>query len=129
MASWTNLLLIAGGGAVGSVARYLITLAASGVPGGSTVLGTSLANLLGCAGIAAVMEISLTGEAISPQLSLALRVGLFGGLTTFSTFAAESVGLAGSGRNLALALYLTTNLVGGFATFWGVSALVRGWGG
>jgi|SRR6056297_688784 len=128
MASWTNLLLVAGGGAVGSVARYLITLAASAVPGGSTILGTSLANLIGCAGIAAVMELSLIDGAISPRLSLALRVGLFGGLTTFSTFAAESVGLAGSGRHLPLALYLTANLAGGFAAFWGVSVLLRGWG-
>ncbi len=128
MASWTNLLLVATGGAVGSVARYLITLAAFAVPGGSTILGTSLANLIGCAGIAAVMEISLIEGALSSRLSLALRVGLFGGLTTFSTFAAESVGLAGGGRNLVLVLYLTANLVGGFATFWGVSALIRGWG-
>ena len=128
MASWTNLLLVAGGGAIGSIARYLITLAATAVPGGSTILGTSLANLIGCAGIAAVMEFSLMDGAISPRLSLALRVGLFGGLTTFSTFAAESVGLVGSGRNLSLAFYLTANLVGGFAAFWGVSALVRGWG-
>ncbi len=127
MTNWWNLLLVACGGAAGSVLRYLLALAAVAVPGGSTLWGTTAANLIGCAGIAAVMEYGLVEGAISPRMSLALRVGFLGGLTTFSTFAAESMTLVGTGRGLAAASYVTANLIGGCAAFWGVSSLVRGW--
>lgn len=127
MTTWLNLLLVAVGGAVGSVLRYLLMLAAISIPGGSTPWGTLAANLIGCAGIAAVMEYGLVEGGISPRLSLAVRVGLLGGLTTFSTFAAESMTLLGTGRGFSAAVYMIANIVGGLAIFWGMSSLVRGW--
>ena len=61
-------------------------------------LGTLAANLIGgyCVGIAvAVFESSAT---VAPEWRLFVITGLLGGLTTFSTFSAESVQLLGAGR-------------------------------
>lgn len=106
-----NLLTVAIGGALGSVARYLITLTATIVPGGSSACGTTIANVVGCAAIGALGEFCLHSEALPWRLVLAIRVGFLGGLTTFSTFAAESVAFASAGRAAAATTYLFANLV------------------
>lgn len=127
MTQWLDLTLVAIGGAVGAVSRYLITMIAVAVPGGATPWGTTAANLLGCAGLAAAMEYSLIEGGLSPRASLAIRVGFLGSLTTFSTFAAEAITLGEAGRGVLSAIYLTANMAGGFAAFWFVSSLIRGW--
>ncbi len=127
MATWLNLASIAIGGALGSVSRYLITVAAAAVPGGSSMLGTTLANVIGCAAIGALGEYSLLEDAISERTSLAMRVGYLGGLTTFSTFAVESSALAGSGRVGGAMFYVAANLLVGWTALLASAALVRGW--
>ncbi len=97
MTTWLNFTMVAAGGAVGSLARYLITLGSASLPGGSTMLGTTLSNLIGCAAIGAFSEYVIAVEHLSAPSQLAVRVGLLGGLTTFSTFAYESVGAGGIG--------------------------------
>ena len=119
--------MVAVGGAAGAVLRYLLTAAAVAIPGGSTLWGTSVSNLLGCAAIGAVMEYSLVEGAISPRLAMAIRVGFIGSLTTFSTLTAESLGLAQSGRMLAAGVYVGINLIVGWVLLWGAAALVKGW--
>lgn len=100
----TKLLLIAGGGAAGSVLRYLVAgwgqrLAAGVLPGFPTFpLGTLLVNVAGCLGIGLLGGL-LSGPALlREEYRLALLVGLFGGFTTFSTFGWETLGLAGDGE-------------------------------
>jgi CrcB protein len=127
MTTWFNLAAIAVGGALGSVCRYLITVAAAAIPGGSSMLGTTLANVIGCAAIGALGEYSLVDDALSERAKLAIRVGYLGGLTTFSTFAAESTAMAGTDRWGAAMLYVAANLVLGWTVLLGTAALVRGW--
>jgi CrcB protein len=127
MSTWINLVAVALGGAIGSVSRYLITRLADAIPGGSTMLGTTLANVLGCAAIGALGEYSLVDGAISERAKLAIRVGLLGGLTTFSTFAAESTSLAASDRWGGAGLYVASNLFIGWAALLAGAALVKGW--
>ena len=81
MTTWLNLLAV--GGALGSVARYLITLASAAIPGGSPMVGTTIANVIGCAAIGAFSEYVVLTEHLSERTQLAVRVGLLGGLTTF----------------------------------------------
>lgn len=126
MTSWFNLLAVAGGGAIGSVARYLIAIAAAALPGGSTMLGTTIANVLGCAALGAFLQYSLTDGVASERLRLAIQVGFLGGLTTFSTFAAESTGLVIGGRWSLAGLYVGANLILGWAALVIAGGLVKG---
>lgn len=127
MSNWLNLGAIAAGGAFGAVLRYLITLCAVVTPGGSTMWGTTIANVLGCAAIGALSEYSLVEEAMSDRAKLAIRVGFLGSLTTFSTFAAESAALAGTGRWAGSGIYVGANMLLGWAALLLAAALVKGW--
>lgn len=127
MTTWFNLLFVAAGGAVGSVARYLITAGAASLPGGSTPLGTTIANLLGCAAIGALAQYTTLVQHVNPRLILAVQVGFLGSLTTFSTFALDSTAMAASGKWGIGGIYVLTNLVLGWAVLGAASAVVKGW--
>lgn len=127
MTTWLNLTTVAIGGAIGSVARYLITAGSVAIPGGSSMLGTTIANVLGCAAFGAFAQYTISEGMVSERTRLAIQVGFLGGLTTFSTFAAESAELAGSGRLPASGVYVTANLLVGWLGWLSASALVKGW--
>ncbi len=115
---------VALGGAVGSVLRYLVALAATATLGVGAV-GTLIVNVLGCFLIGGLSEAALLGTDMPARLQLALRVGLLGGLTTFSSFGYESVDFASkSGWPTAIA-YLGANLVFGIAAVCGGMAALR----
>lgn len=82
-------LLVALGGAVGSVARYGMGLAAVRLFGAAFPWGTLIVNVLGSLAIGVLA--ARTAEADSARLLLG--VGLLGGFTTFSAFSLETVRL------------------------------------
>lgn len=128
MTSWLNVAAVAAGGAVGAVGRYLITMVALAAPGGTTLWGTTAANLVGCGLLGGLAEYSLLdGGWHLSRWWLACRVGFLGSLTTFSTFAAESAVAAGEARWAVAVLYVAVNLLGGWALLIGSAAAVRGW--
>jgi CrcB protein len=127
MTTWLNLLAVATGGAVGSVCRYLITVASIAIPGGSTLIGTTVVNLIGCAAIGGFAEVILVNNSVSERTQLLIRVGFLGGLTTFSTFAGESAALADEGRWIACGLYVAGNMLLGWTALVLTAMLVKGW--
>ena len=127
MSSCFNLAAIAFAGALGSLSRYGLTLAASAVPGGSTLWGTTIANVLGCALLGVLTALGEAEMVSQGRLMLALRVGFLGSLTTFSTFAAESSTLAQEGRWGASSAYVLANLVIGWLVLMIASGVVKGW--
>ncbi len=127
MTTWLNVLVVAAGGAFGSVARYLIALASAAVPGGTTLLGTTVVNVLGCAAIGVMAGFAEIESVIGERVTLALRVGFLGGLTTFSSFAAESTNLATEGRLGGASLYVAANLFLGWGVLVISAGLVKGW--
>lgn len=56
-------------------------------------LGTLAANLLGGFLMGMVMQFLMQHTMLAPELRLAITTGFLGGLTTFSTFSAETVTL------------------------------------
>ncbi len=75
-------------------------------------LGTLLANLVGAYLIGVSMGwIAQTG-AMSPELRLFVITGFLGGLTTFSTFSAESLSLLQAGRYEVALLHVAGHLAG-----------------
>lgn len=98
------LLLVATGGAAGSVLRYLAGLATKSIAGDSAFpWGTLVVNVLGCAAIGAVLDWLPSRGEQAEQWRCLLVVGVLGGFTTFSAFGAETLALWRAGQ-LALAL-------------------------
>jgi len=85
-------LAVGGGAALGAWARW--GLGALLNPLFPTIpLGTLAANLIGGYLVGFAVALFHHYEALSPATRLALTTGFLGGLTTFSTFSAESVTL------------------------------------
>jgi CrcB protein len=61
-------------------------------------LGTLTANLVGGYLIGVAVAVFEQNATIPPEMRLFIITGFLGGLTTFSTFSAESVGLLTTGR-------------------------------
>ena len=86
-----KLLLVAAGGAFGSVARYLVGVQALRLFGSSWPYGTLTVNLIGgfLMGLLAA-ALALRGGAQQEQWRVLLGVGVLGGFTTFSAFSLET---------------------------------------
>jgi fluoride exporter len=84
-------------GAVGTGARYLITLWAGQRFGTSLPHGTLIANIAGCFLIGLVYQMASSLASFPPGLKLTITVGFLGGLTTYSSFAYETIRLAQDG--------------------------------
>jgi CrcB protein len=88
---------VGGGAAAGAWLRWLLGLWLNGIfP--TLPLGTLAANLLGGYLIGVAAEVFTTRAGLPPELRLFAVTGLLGGLTTFSTFSAEAVGLISRGQ-------------------------------
>ena len=108
-----NILLVAIGGAIGSVCRYLL----SGINVASWPWGTFAVNILGSLFIGLLVGLVSKGI-VSPEIKLLLVIGFCGGFTTFSTFANESFSMMKAGDALQMALYLGASVVIGILAVW-----------
>ncbi|HTK93512.1 MAG TPA: fluoride efflux transporter CrcB [Verrucomicrobiae bacterium] len=81
------------GGAIGSILRFLTSLAAAQWLGADFPYGTLIVNLLGSFIIGFVQEIGGETLMISDDVRLFITTGMMGGLTTYSTFSYETVRL------------------------------------
>jgi CrcB protein len=108
-----NILLVAIGGAIGSVCRYLL----SGINVASWPWGTFAVNILGSLFIGLLVGLVSKGI-VSPEIKLLLVTGFCGGFTTFSTFANESFSMMKAGDALQMALYLAASVVIGILAVW-----------
>lgn len=88
-----RLLLVALGGALGSVMRYLTTLLAIRWLGTDFPWGTLAVNVVGSFLIGVVHELGSDALHVSPEARLFLATGVMGGLTTYSAFSYETARL------------------------------------
>jgi CrcB protein len=75
-------------------------------------LGTLAANLLGGFLMGLAMEFLARHTALSPELRLGITTGFLGGLTTFSTFSAETVTLLAHEEYFWAAVAVTVHVIG-----------------
>jgi CrcB protein len=88
------ILLVAAGGAVGSVARYLMASSIQSATGWQFPLGTVLVNILGCFLIGILYVLLVARPDPRNELRVLLMVGVMGGFTTFSSFSLETITMA-----------------------------------
>jgi len=87
-------------GAFGCAARMGLSIFFSEKYGASFPIGTLVVNVLGCfiIGLFAAMTRPDGGLLVHPLVRQAVMIGLLGGFTTFSSFALQTVALAGDGE-------------------------------
>jgi CrcB protein len=110
-----RLLLIAAGGGIGSVLRYLVQGWGQKLANGSFPLGTLIVNVLGCLSIGFLNYIFSGPIIIRQEYRIALTVGLLGGFTTFSSFGWETFALANERQGLAAIMNLLLSVTLGFS--------------
>ena len=108
-----SILLVALGGAVGSVCRYLV----SRMMESSFPWGTLTVNIIGSLLIGLLVGLT-SKDIVSQEMKLLLVTGFCGGFTTFSTFANESFGMMKAGDALQMALYVSASVVIGILAVW-----------
>lgn len=89
------ILLVAVGGAIGSVLRYLVQ---GYLTRGDFPWGTFAVNIIGSFLIALIFFYLSQGQGISPEARAFMFIGIFGGFTTMSSFSLETVALLTEGQ-------------------------------
>lgn len=111
-------LLVAAGGALGSVARYWLGLAALSAMGNAFPFGTILVNVLGSFALGALTALSLERGVLEWQTRMFFTVGFCGAFTTMSAFSYETVALLYDGRVLLALAYAGIAVPGCVVATW-----------
>ncbi|MGC1461617.1 MAG: fluoride efflux transporter CrcB [Terracidiphilus sp.] len=116
-------LLIALGGAAGSIARYWVGSTIAGRIGARFPYGTFVINITACV----IIGFALTFLGKRADLSAAWRylipVGFIGAYSTFSTYEWETLSTLRSGAFFLAALYAFGSLLLGLVAVWGGAVL------
>ena len=106
-----TVVLVALGGALGSVARYGVNVAAMRLLGLGFPWGTLTVNVVGglVMGLLAALFALKTGA--SQDLRLFLMTGVLGGFTTFSAFSLDAVTLWERGEPALAGVYVAASIV------------------
>ena len=111
-------LLIALGGALGSMARYWVGSAVTSRLGVKLPWGTLVINLTACVVIGFIMTFLARRAGMSPAWFYLIPVGFVGAYSTFSTYEWESFGLLRAGTFPLAALYAVGSLILGLGAVW-----------
>ncbi len=118
-------LLIATGGALGSIARYWVGSMVGGRMGTRFPYGTLVINITACVIIGFSLTYFSRRVELSPAWRYLIPVGFVGAYSTFSTYEWETLSTMRSGAFAVAALYAVGSLVLGLAAVWLGSALAE----
>ena len=110
-----QIILVAVGGAVGSVARHLVSVASLRLFGPGFPYGTLIVNLVGAFVMGVFIEILARRFGGSTDLRLLIATGVLGGFTTFSSFALDTAVLWERGELVSSFVYVAVTLILGLA--------------
>lgn len=114
-----QMLLVALGGALGSVARFKMSgWVLQQTPSWRFPTGTLAVNVIGCliAGLLAGMAVKQ--DVFTPEARVFLFTGILGGFTTFSAFGLETLLLLKRGETALAAANVVVSIVVGLAVAW-----------
>jgi CrcB protein len=103
-------LLVAAGGAIGSVLRYYVGQWSLRLMGPSFPWGTLTVNVVGCFVIGVFSELLMRRFNASVELRLLLVTGFLGGFTTFSAFSLDAITLFERGQIVAGSVYVAASI-------------------
>ena len=119
------ILLVALGGALGSVARYLVGKVSMLLWGADFPWGTLIVNVVGCFIMGVLAGLLAHYTEFSQEVRSFLLIGVLGGFTTFSAFALDIVTLYQRGSLMTAGLYLLASVVVSILALFGGLLLVR----
>jgi fluoride exporter len=119
------ILAVALGGALGSVARYLVGVGSGKMFGVDFPWGTLIINILGSFLIGVFAELFALKWDLPQTGRVFLTVGICGGFTTFSTFSLDSYVLLEHGELWAAAFYMIGSVVLSIAGLFAGLHLIR----
>ena len=111
MSLYTCLIIMAGG-ALGTLARYLISVLAAPISG-NLPWGTIIINITGSfiIGLFGTLTLASGRFPVSENLRLFVMIGICGGYTTFSSFSLQTLDLLRSGATIRAALNIVLSVV------------------
>lgn len=113
-----GIILVAVGGAIGSVSRYVLSTLVLRASGSMFPVGTFAVNLVGCVVFGAIVGAAGQRFVLTPDARAFLLVGVLGGFTTFSSYAFESFALMQDGQLLAAAVNIVGQVLAGLLGLW-----------
>ena len=117
-----TLLVVAAGGALGAVSRYLATGWVQGLSGDFFPWGTLVVNVLGSLALGFGL-VWLQASVASAEARQFVAIGFLGSFTTFSTFSYETVAMLRDGEWWRAGGYVAASVVVGLmAVFLGMGA-------
>ena len=111
----TKALFVAGGGALGAVARYLINISPLSRVFEHFPFPTFFINVAGSFLIGFLLIFLTDKVHVSDNVRMMVIVGFLGAFTTFSTFEMEIYGLITDKRSTLAVLYMLLSVAAGFA--------------
>lgn len=109
--SLVPILLVAVGGAFGSVCRYLVGVGAGRLLGLDFPFGTMIVNIVGSFIMGVFIEMLALRFDGSEHLRLFVAVGILGGFTTLSSFSLDTIVLFERGAVVATVAYVAGSIV------------------
>ena len=114
----TKYLLVAMGGAVGSVLRYWIGGYVGDRLGGRFPYGTFVVNITGCFLIGLIVTLISEHANLNPNWRYLIPIGFIGGYTTFSAFEYETFKSMQDGKMLIASLNVGLSVAVGLVFVW-----------
>ncbi len=106
-----ELVVVAVGGALGAVSRYVVYVLAGLLLGTGFPYGTLIVNIVGSFVMGVLVEGMALAWTVPEEARLFLTVGILGAFTTFSTFSLDVAVLYERGRFDLVAFYMVTSVV------------------
>jgi CrcB protein len=113
------MLLVALGGAIGSVLRYetgAMVMRQAGSP--QFPWGTFTVNVLGCLTAGLLAGLGERHAFLTAEMRLLLFTGFLGGFTTFSAFGVDTIALVQRGEWAIASVYVIASVLCGLAALW-----------
>jgi CrcB protein len=107
-------LMVAAGGAIGSVARYGVAATIARWFGNPVPMATAIVNIAGCAVAGLLMGLAASGRlTLTVEQRALIFTGILGGLTTFSGLGMDTLLLVQEGRTAAALTNILAQLAAG----------------